>query len=71
MTEKYFEDEQLVKFINKYKTYAVIVNIDPYQTFFPKISSRVTKEGNMESNPIHLIGPKLSDEDHQTCFKYF
>ena len=29
-----------------------IVNIDPMQTYFPKISSRVTASGSMASNPV-------------------
>ena len=40
---------------------AFIVTIDPEQTYFPKITSRVTPTG-MESNPIHLMTPDLPDE---------
>lgn len=36
-----------------------IVPIDPEQTYFPKISSRVTETGSMESNPLHLMSPDL------------
>ena len=32
--------------------FAFIVPIDPEQTYFPKISSRITASGSMESNPI-------------------
>jgi len=38
---------------------AFIVPIDPEQTYFPKITSRVTPTGTMESNPIHLMSPDL------------
>lgn len=38
---------------------AFIVPLDPEQTYFPKISSRVTPTGTMESNPIHLMSPDL------------
>jgi acetolactate synthase-1/2/3 large subunit len=38
---------------------AFIVPIDPEQTYFPKISSRVTADGSMESNPLHLMSPDL------------
>lgn len=34
-----------------------IVNIAPDQTYFPKISSRITASGGMESNPLHLMDP--------------
>jgi len=35
------------------------VPIDPEQTYFPKISSRVAEGGGMESNPLHLMSPDL------------
>ena len=41
---------------------AFIVSVDPEQTYFPKIASRVTASGGMESNPIHLMSPELPDE---------
>jgi acetolactate synthase-1/2/3 large subunit len=36
-----------------------IVPIDPEQTYFPKIASRVAEGGGMESNPLHLMSPDL------------
>lgn len=38
-----------------------IVPIDPDQTFYPKITSRVTASGGMESRPLHLMSPDLPD----------
>jgi acetolactate synthase-1/2/3 large subunit len=38
---------------------AFIVPIDPEQTYFPKISSRITAEGSMESNPIDRMSPEI------------
>lgn len=38
---------------------AFIVEIDPEQTYFPKISSRITETGTMESNPIDRMTPDL------------
>lgn len=38
---------------------AFIVHIDPEQTYFPKISSRVTETGSMESNPIDRMTPEI------------
>jgi acetolactate synthase-1/2/3 large subunit len=40
---------------------AFIVPIDPEQTYFPKISSRITASGSMESNPIDRMTPDLPD----------
>lgn len=39
-----------------------IVRVDPEQTYFPKISSRVTATGSMESNPLHRMSPDLPAE---------
>lgn len=41
---------------------AFIVPLDPEQTYFPKIASRVTQTGTMESNPIHLMSPDLPED---------
>lgn len=38
---------------------AFIVPIDPEQTYFPKISSRITASGSMESNPIDRMTPDI------------
>lgn len=40
-------------------THAFIVPIDPEQTYFPKISSRITESGSMESNPIDRMSPEV------------
>jgi len=36
-----------------------IVPIDPEQTYFPKITSRITASGSMESNPIDRMTPEI------------
>jgi acetolactate synthase-1/2/3 large subunit len=46
-------------FIQDHGLCAVLVPIDPVQTFFPKISSFITPTGGMKSNPLHKIGPDL------------
>jgi acetolactate synthase-1/2/3 large subunit len=38
---------------------AFIVPIDPEQTYFPKISSRITATGSMESDPIDRMTPEI------------
>ena len=38
---------------------AFIVPIDPEQTYFPKITSRITATGSMESNPIDRMSPEI------------
>jgi acetolactate synthase-1/2/3 large subunit len=50
--------------------YAFIVSIDPEQTYFPKISSRLTENGAMESNPLHLMTPELTTKEAMLYLKY-
>ena len=38
---------------------AFLVSIDPEQTYFPKIASRITSTGSMESNPIDRMAPEV------------
>lgn len=49
---------------------AYIVPIDPAQTYFPKIMSRVTESGAMESNPLHMMTPPITEEESSKFLKY-
>jgi acetolactate synthase-1/2/3 large subunit len=49
---------------------AFLVHIDPTQTYFPKITSRVTASGSMESNPLHRMTPDLEPATAAKVFRY-
>lgn len=49
---------------------AFIVPIDPLQTYWPKITSRITDTGSMESNPLHLMTPDLGPDEQTMVFRY-
>ena len=49
---------------------AFVLPIDPEQTYFPKITSRVTETGGMESNPLHLMSPDLAPDVANTVLRY-
>ena len=49
---------------------AFIVPIDPEQSYFPKITSRITSTGSMESNPLHLMSPDLPEEVAAQAFRF-
>jgi acetolactate synthase-1/2/3 large subunit len=49
---------------------AFIVPIDPLQTYWPKITSRITDWGSMESNPLHLMTPDIAINDQTRVFRY-
>jgi acetolactate synthase-1/2/3 large subunit len=46
------------------------VKIDPEQTYFPKITSRVLPNGTMASNPLHLMSPDLSKDEIREFLPY-
>jgi acetolactate synthase-1/2/3 large subunit len=66
----YENDPEFLSLFNADRTCAFIVTIDPEQTYFPKITSRVTESGAMESKPLHLMSPDLSKEQADLYFKY-
>jgi acetolactate synthase-1/2/3 large subunit len=39
-----------------------LVPLDPEQTYFPKIASRISATGGMESNPLHRMSPDLPEK---------
>jgi acetolactate synthase-1/2/3 large subunit len=49
---------------------AFLVPIDPEQTYWPKITSRITDSGSMESNPLHRMSPDLPEEIANEVFAY-
>lgn len=58
----YASDSTFRRLFNNSSMAAFIVSIDPEQTYFPKITSRVTETGAMASNPLHLMTPELSPD---------
>ncbi len=50
--------------------HAFIVPIDPEQSYWPKITSRVTESGSMESNPLYLMSPDLPEDIAAGVTKY-
>ncbi len=47
-----------------------LVPLHPEQTYFPKITSRISASGGMESNPLHLMTPELSFETAEFVMRY-
>lgn len=50
--------------------HAFVVPIDPEQTYFPKVTSRMTATGSMESNPLHRMTPDLPAELAQRLYRF-
>lgn len=49
---------------------AFMVHVDPEQTYFPKISSRITASGSMESAPLHLMSPDLPEDIAESVLRF-
>ncbi len=60
----------LLNFLSKKGPGIIEVPVDPNQTFFPKISSRISENKGMESNPLHLMTPDLSPEIADKVFRF-
>lgn len=47
-----------------------ILSIDPSQTYWPKIMSRITPSGSMESAPLHQLSPDLPEKTARKVFRW-
>ena len=63
-------NKEVLNLLNSDGPAAFIVNIHPDQSFLPKITSRISGDGKMKSNPIHLMDPQLNAELSSKVFKY-
>ena len=63
-------DGQLLDVFRRKGPEFILIPIDPDQTYFPKISSRVTSDGSMESAPLHQMTPPLSSEVEKKVLRY-
>jgi acetolactate synthase-1/2/3 large subunit len=68
--EDTFDSNNYIEEFEKIGIAAFIVKINPEQKYFPKMSSRVLENGSMESNPLHMMTPELSEELSRKVFKY-
>jgi acetolactate synthase-1/2/3 large subunit len=70
LTTDYQNDPAFHTLFNAPGPAAFLVPIDPLQTYFPKITSRVLPGGGMESNPLHWMSPPLEDTVYRNVAKY-
>lgn len=64
------DDAAFQKAFDDDRPYLFVVPIDTEQTYWPKITSRVTATGSMESNPLHQMSPDLPDDVAARVFRY-
>jgi acetolactate synthase-1/2/3 large subunit len=63
-------NKEVLSALRSDKPYGFIVPIDPLQTYWPKITSRIVEGGGMESNPLHMMSPDLTPELLTKVSKY-
>jgi acetolactate synthase-1/2/3 large subunit len=61
---------EIKKILSSKGPHGFIVELDPEQLFFPKVTSRVLDSGAMKTNPIHLMSPELSEKNSKKYLKY-
>jgi acetolactate synthase-1/2/3 large subunit len=61
---------EISKILSLKGPHGIVVELDPEQLFFPKVTSRVLDSGAMKTNPIHLMSPELSEVDSKKFLKY-
>ena len=71
LEEGWHSDPEFVELWNNTSPAIFLVPLHPEQTYFPKITSRISASGGMESNPLHLMSPDLSPEMKQFVMRYF
>lgn len=69
-TDRKSQSSELSQLFDSQGPTLIEVPIDPEQTYFPKITSRVLADGSMKSNPLHLMDPPLPKELSDKVFKY-
>jgi acetolactate synthase-1/2/3 large subunit len=62
--------ESVLSLLNSPGPAMFIVKVDPDQTYFPKVTSRISEDGSMISNPIHHMSPELPPELASRVFRY-
>ena len=70
ITPEVFGSDEFAALINQPGPVFFEVPIDPEQTYFPKIASKVMPDGSMRSNPLHEMEPALTVELKDKVFKY-
>jgi acetolactate synthase-1/2/3 large subunit len=68
--DKHLETDGVLDLLNAPGPAGFIVHIHPDQSFLPKITSRIFRDGKMKSNPIHLMDPQLEQDLADAVFKY-
>jgi acetolactate synthase-1/2/3 large subunit len=70
LTLEHMMSEDFIEDLNDGLPRMYIVPIHKEQTYFPKISSVIAENGQMVSNPLHLMTPPLAEPISSQVFRY-
>ncbi len=70
LNDNWHSDPEFLELWNNPSPALFLVPLHPEQTYFPKITSRISASGGMESNPLHLMSPDLPPETEQVVMRY-
>jgi len=70
LEESELVDSSLNEILDRIEPELIEVKVDPEQTYYPKITSRILPSGAMASNPLHLMTPDLSNEQVNQFLPY-
>jgi acetolactate synthase-1/2/3 large subunit len=70
MNSELWENDSVLKAWESTRPVIFLVPVDPEQTYFPKIASKVRGDGSMVSSPLHEMSPELNDELTREVFRY-
>jgi acetolactate synthase-1/2/3 large subunit len=70
LTPGWEHDDDVARALDAPGPHGFIVPIDPEQTYWPKITSRINATGGMESQPLHLMTPDLPVDVASKVFRY-
>lgn len=63
-------DRTLDEVLKRVEPELIEIKIDPEQTYFPRIMSRILPSGAMASNPLHQMTPDLSSDEMERYLPY-
>jgi acetolactate synthase-1/2/3 large subunit len=71
LTDRWSDDPAFLKLWHSQDPVMFLVPLHPEQTYLPKITSRISERGGMESNPLHQMTPELPRETAEFATRYF
>ena len=71
LEDTWHSNSEFLKLWNITSPAIFLATLHPEQTYFPKITSRISASGGMESNPLHMMSPDLPPETKHDVMRYF